>query len=70
MLDFDGFRNCFKCKGGVRGKFPKVAVEYAGPDRIHQVRPSHDASVRATTSTLFSMVLSAVLGFKVLSQMN
>ena len=25
---------------GVRGRFPKVAVKYTGPDGKHQVRPS------------------------------
>ena len=37
----------------LRGKFPKVAVEYTGPDRIHQIRPSHDASVRAAAMHTF-----------------
>ena len=37
----------------MRGKFPKVAVEYTGPDRTHQERPSRDASVRAAAMYTF-----------------
>ena len=54
----------------LRGKFPKVAVEYTGPDRIHQVRPNLKRVCERQRCTLFSMARSAVLGFKVLSQMN
>ena len=56
--------------GGVRGKFPQVAVEYTGPDRIHQVRPNHKRVCERQRCTPLLYGCSAVLGYKVLSQMN